>query len=109
MVVHTRLTEEQAARLEHCKQAVAELNETLGPIYRAKPFLAGSPLSSVLKLGDMGLPKGKYEIRRFNEFAHTALTSHNTGLASLAEPEAIIFRLPAIAGEEAAIALRQLS
>jgi len=43
-----------------------------------KPFPAGSPLSSVLRLGDMGLAKGKYEVRRFNEFAHTVLTSHNT-------------------------------
>ena len=43
-----------------------------------KPFPAGSPLSSVLTLGDMNPLQGKYVVRRFNEFSHNALTSHNT-------------------------------
>jgi hypothetical protein len=42
------------------------------------PFPPGSPLSSVLTLGDMNPHKGKYTVRRFDEFSHNALTSHNT-------------------------------
>ena len=44
----------------------------------AKPFPPGSTLSSVLTLGDMNPYKGKYVVRRFDEFSHNALTSHNT-------------------------------
>lgn len=44
----------------------------------ADPFPPGSPLSSVVTLGDMNPHKGKYTVRRFDDFSHNALTSHKT-------------------------------
>ncbi len=51
------LTEEQAERLDHCKQAVTELNETLGPIYRAKSQRILRVMRTIRNSREQGSPR----------------------------------------------------